>query len=71
MIEYAVVIERSPNNYGAWVPDLDGCVSTGKTFEEVKANIAEAIEMHIEVMRQYGEVVPPPTAQVAVVQVAS
>ena len=39
MIEYAVVIERSPNNYGAWVPDLDGCVSTGKTVEEVKAAV--------------------------------
>ena len=68
MIEYAVVIERSPNNYGAWVPVLDGCVSTGKTIEEVKANIADAIEMHIEVMRQHGEAVPPPTVQVAVVQ---
>jgi predicted RNase H-like HicB family nuclease len=71
MIEYAVVIERSPNNYGALVPDLDGCVSTGKTLEEVKANIAEAIEMHIELMREHGETVPPPIVQVAVVQVAS
>jgi predicted RNase H-like HicB family nuclease len=71
MIEYAVVIERSPNNYGAWVPDLDGCVSTGKTIEEVKVNIAEAIEMHIEVMREHSETILPPTAQVAVVQVAS
>lgn len=71
MIEYAVVIECSPNNYGAWVPDLDGCVSTGKTIEEVKENIAEAIQIHIEVMREHGEVVPLPTAQVAVVQVAS
>lgn len=71
MIEYAIVIERSPNNYGAWVPDLDGCVSTGKTIEEVKVNIAEAIEMQIEVMREHGEMVPPPVAQVAVIQVAS
>jgi len=71
MIEYAVVMERSPNNFGARVPDLDGCVSTGKTIEEVKVNIAGAIEMHIEVMREHGENVPPPTAQVAVVQVAS
>ena len=71
MTEYAVVIERSPNNYGAWVPDLDGCVSTGKTIEEVKVNIAEAIEMHIESLREHGEAVPPPVAQVAVVQVVS
>ena len=71
MIEYAEVIERSPTNYGAWVPDLDGCVSTGKTFEEAKTNIAEAIEMHIESLREHGESVPPPAAKVTVVQVAS
>jgi predicted RNase H-like HicB family nuclease len=71
MTQYAVVIDRSPDNYGAWVPDLDGCVSTGQTIEEVKANIADAIEMHIEVMREHGEAVPPPSAQVAIVQVAS
>ena len=70
MTEYAVVIERSPNNYGAWVPDLDGCVSTGKTLDEVKANIAEAIAMHLELMREQGEPVPEPSAQVAVVQIA-
>ena len=70
MTEYAVVIERSPNNYGAWVPDLDGCVSTGKTLEEVKGNIAEAITMHLELMREHGEVIPEPSAQVAVIQVA-
>ncbi|HVB51220.1 MAG TPA: type II toxin-antitoxin system HicB family antitoxin [Acidimicrobiales bacterium] len=70
MTEYAVVIERSPNNYGAWVPDLDGCVSTGKTLEEVKLNIAEAITMHLELMREHGEVIPKPSAQVTVIQVA-
>jgi predicted RNase H-like HicB family nuclease len=71
MTEYAVVIERSPNNFGAWVPDLDGCVSTGKTLEEVKRNIVEAIEMHIESLREHGESVPPPAAQVAVVQIGT
>jgi predicted RNase H-like HicB family nuclease len=69
MTEFAVVIERSPNNYGAWVPDLDGCVSTGKTLEEVKVNIAEAITMHLELMRENGEDIPAPSAQVAVIQV--
>jgi len=71
MTEYAVVIERSPNNFGAWVPDLDGCVSTGKTLEEVKRNIVEAIEMHIESLREHGESVPPPATQVAVVQIGT
>lgn len=71
MTEYAVVIERSPNNYGAWVPDLDGCVSTGKTLEEVKVNITEAITMHLELMREHGQAIPELSAQVAVIQVAS
>lgn len=71
MIEYAVVIERSPNNFGAWVPDLDGCVSTGSTLDEVKANIAEAIEMHLASLREHGEPVPTPVTQVAVIRVAS
>ncbi len=59
------------NSFEARGPDLDGCVSTGKTIEDVKANIADAVETHIEVMREHGESVPPPSAQVAVVQVAS
>jgi len=50
MTEYAVVIERSPNNFGAWVPDLE-VVCDCKTLEEVKRNIVEAIEMHIESLR--------------------
>lgn len=71
MIECAMVIERSPNNFGEPVPDLDGCGSTGKTLEEVKTNIAKAIVMHIESSREHGELVPVPAAQVEVVQVAS
>jgi len=69
MTQYAVVIERSPHNYGAWVPDLDGCASTGATIEEVKTNIAEAITFHLELMREQGEKIPEPSAQVAVVSV--
>ena len=71
MTEYAKVIERLPNNYGAWVPDLDGCVSTGATLEDVKVNMVKAIEMHIESLREHGQDVAPPVAQVAVVQVVS
>jgi predicted RNase H-like HicB family nuclease len=70
MTEDAVVIERSPNNFGAWVPDLDGCVSTGKTLEEVKENIAEPLPMHLELMREHGEAIPEPSPLVAVIQVA-
>jgi predicted RNase H-like HicB family nuclease len=52
------------------VPDLDGCVSTGKTLEDVKVNIAKAIVMHLELMREHGETIPEPSALVAVIQVA-
>ena len=48
--KYAVVFERSPNNYGAYVPDLPGCVSVGDTWEEMQAMITEAITFHIEDM---------------------
>jgi len=70
--EYTVVIEKSKHNYGVWVPDLDGCVATGTTIEELTANIREAIEFHVEGMLLHGEVVPPPSSSiVTTVQVAS
>ncbi len=57
-LEYVVVYERSPNNYSAYLPDLPGCVSTGKTWEEIQRNIREAVTGHIEVMLEYGEPLP-------------
>ncbi len=72
MSEYTVVIERSDHNFGAWVPDLDGCVATGVSLEEVTANIRDAIEFHIEGMLLNGEVVPLPSSSiVTTVKVAS
>ncbi len=62
MREYAVVFEKAPNNWAAYVPDLPGCVTTGKTLEETRRLIAEAIEFHIEGMRLHGEPVPEPNA---------
>ena len=49
---YAVLIEKSANNYGAWAPDLPGCITTGPTVEETLANMREAIEFHLEGMRE-------------------
>ena len=57
-LQYAVVFERSPNNYCAYVPDLPGCISTGKTWTEMKEMIQEAITGHIEVMLEYGDSLP-------------
>jgi predicted RNase H-like HicB family nuclease len=67
--KYAVVFEKSSTGYGAFVPDLPGCVSVGDTLEEAERNIREAIEGHIEVMRQHGERVPGPTTTVQEVAV--
>ena len=61
MKRYAVIIERAESNYGAYVPDLPGCISTGATVEEVERNIREAIEFHLEGMRLVGEPIPEPT----------
>jgi len=69
MKQYAIVIEWGPRNYGAWVPDLPGCVSTGKTLAEVRRNIREAIAFHIEGTEEGGEVVPEPTIAGSTVEV--
>ena len=57
-MKYAVIIEQGPNNYSAYVPDLPGCVSTGKTLEAVERNIKEAIELHLEGLREEGLPIP-------------
>lgn len=62
MRKYAVVVERGPNNYSAYVPDLPGCVTTGKTVEEIKTNIREAIELHLEGLMEDGAAVPEPSS---------
>ena len=69
MKRYAVVIERAPNNYSAYVPDLPGCVATGATIEEVEREIREAIEFHIEGLRDAGEPIPEPTSELTYVEV--
>jgi predicted RNase H-like HicB family nuclease len=60
--EYVVVIEKSETGFGAYVPDLPGCVAVGETREEALALIREAIELHVESLRESGEPVPPPTS---------
>ncbi|MGH9124468.1 MAG: type II toxin-antitoxin system HicB family antitoxin [Acidimicrobiales bacterium] len=70
MTGYAVVIEQAEGNLSAYVPDLPGCVSTGATLEEVQANIAEAIAVHVESLRAHGEVVPPASSTTSLVEVA-
>ncbi|MGH8202064.1 MAG: type II toxin-antitoxin system HicB family antitoxin [Steroidobacteraceae bacterium] len=70
-MRYAIVIENAGANYSAYVPDLPGCVATGATPEEVEASIREAIELHLEGMRQDGTPIRPPTSRVDYVEVAA
>ena len=69
MRRYAVVIEKAPGNYSAYVPDLPGCVATGATIEETEREIREAIEFHLEGLRDAGETIPEPTSRMAYIDV--
>jgi predicted RNase H-like HicB family nuclease len=69
-MRYAIVIEKATSNYSAYVPDLPGCVATGKTVEETEQQIREAIEFHMEGLREDGLPVPSPQSQVEYVEVA-
>lgn len=68
-MEYAIVIERGETSFGAYVPDLPGCVGVGDSEDEVRALIREAIEFHLEGMREGGEPIPPPASRVEYVRV--
>ena len=70
-MRYAVVIEKAETNYSAYVPDLPGCVATGATLEQAEAEIREAIEFHIEGMREDGRPIPEPGSKVEYVDVAA
>jgi len=61
-MRYAVVIEKANGNYSAYVPDLPGCVATGRDPQEVNANIREAIRFHLDGLREDGRPVPQPEA---------
>jgi len=65
------VIEKAENNYSAYVPDLPGCVATGATVEEVEGQIREAIEFHLDGLREDGVVIPQPASRVEYVDVAA
>ena len=69
-MRYAVVIEKAGSNFGAYVPDLPGCIATGETLAEVEVHIREAIEFHIEGMREDGEVPPQPNAVTRLIEAA-
>lgn len=61
MTGYAIIIEGEDGSYSAYAPELPGCVSTGRTIDEVECNMREAIEFHLDGMREDGEEIPVPT----------
>ena len=70
-MRYAIVIENAGPNFSAYVPDLPGCIATGATISEVEREIREAIEMHIEGMREDGDPIPAPSSSVQYVEIAA
>jgi predicted RNase H-like HicB family nuclease len=62
MYRFLVVIEKADGNYSAYSPDLPGCVATGATREEVEQNIHEAIELHLQGMKEDGLAIPQSTS---------
>ncbi len=67
-MRYGIVIEQAGKNYSANVPDLPGCIDTGATVEEARANIAEAVRFHIDGLREDGAAFPPPSTVTAYVE---
>lgn len=68
-MQYAIVIEKSSTGFGAYVPDLPGCVAVAESEPEVRDLIRQAIELHLESLREDGEAVPAPATSVGYVDV--
>lgn len=69
-MKYAVIIEKGPENYGAYAPDLPGCVAVGESRKEAVMLMREAIEFHIDGMKEDGLPVPAPSSLVRYIEVA-
>ena len=70
-MRYAVVVEKGETSFGAYVPDLPGCVAAAETKDEVLKLIHEAIEFHVEGLREDGEPIPEPSSSIEYVEVAA
>ena len=70
-MRYAVIIEKGPESFGAYVPDLPGCIAVADTREEVVALIQEAMELHVEGLKEAGDPIPKPTSAVEFVDIAA
>jgi predicted RNase H-like HicB family nuclease len=71
MRRYLIVIEETPTGFSAYSPDIAGCIATGSTRQDVERNMREAIEFHIDGLREEGAAVPTPSSSAAYVEVAA
>ncbi len=69
-MRYAIVLEKGSTSYGAYVPDLPGCAAAGQTEEETLKLIREAIELHIQALKEDGLPIPEPHSRIEYVEVA-
>jgi len=70
-MKYTVIYEKGPTSWGAYVPDLPGVIAVGDSRDEVERLIQEAVEFHLEGMRDEGISIPPPSSSAGVVEVAA
>jgi len=69
-MRYLVVVEKGPTSFGAYVPDLPGCIAVGESRSEVLQSIHDAIELHLEGLKENGEPIPAPSSSSELVEVA-
>jgi len=70
-MKYSVIIENGKDGYGAYVPDLPGCAAAGESKDEVVKLIQEAIEFHIDGLKEEGQEVPAPSTSIEVIEIAA
>jgi predicted RNase H-like HicB family nuclease len=68
-MRYLVVVEKGPSSFGAYVPDLPGCIAAGESKDEVLSLIRDAIELHLEGLKEEGQPIPPPSSTSELVEV--
>jgi predicted RNase H-like HicB family nuclease len=70
-MRFAVIIEKGETSFGAYVPDLPGCIAAAETKEEVQRLIHEVIEFHVAGLREDGQPIPKPSSSIEYIEVAT
>lgn len=70
-MRYMVIVEKGESSYGAFVPDLPGCIAVGETEQEVIELIQEAIQFHLEDLQAEGQPIPQPVSKSTFIEVAA